>query len=73
MQPFRADPDGEKMLFELLNSFGGVGISFQEMTLTGKSASHEHAVYTSLKGPQHINLIELSCTGKPDHFHAWGI
>ena len=73
MQPFRADPDGEKMFFELLNSFGGVGISFQEMTLTGKSAGHEDAVNTPLKGPQYINLIELSGTGKPDHFDAWGV
>jgi len=39
------------MLFYLFDSFGGVGISFQEMTLPGQSAGYKDAVYTPFKGP----------------------
>jgi hypothetical protein len=70
MQPLRIDPDGDQALFDLLDSFGGVGISFQEMTLSGQSAGHKDAVDAPFEGPQNINLVQLAGTGETDHFDA---
>ena len=49
MNPFRVYPDSYQQFFNLLNPLCGVGISFQEMALTLKSASHKNAVDPSLK------------------------
>ncbi len=73
VQTLRVYSDGNQAFFNLLDSLGGVGISFQEMALTGQSASHEDAVDASLEGPQYINLVELASTGKADHFDAGGV
>lgn len=70
MKALRIDSDGHQTPFYLLDSFGGIGISFQEMTLSGQSAGHENAVYAPLEGPHHINLVELAGTGEADDFDA---
>ena len=49
MNPFRVYPDSCQQFFNLLNPLCGVGISFQEMALTLKSAGHKNAIDPSLK------------------------
>lgn len=63
LQPFGVDLDVFYKMFDMVDSFLGICISFQEMTLPLQSASHKYTVHSSFKGPQEIGLVQFACAG----------
>ena len=57
----------------MFDSFGCIGISFQEMTLPIQSASHKNTVNPSFKCPQEIGLVKLSCAWHTYDFDIKGV
>jgi hypothetical protein len=66
LQPFRFDIDLSQQGLQVLDSFSGVDISFQEMTLSLQSAGHEDPVHSPPEGAQDVRVIELAGAGQPD-------
>lgn len=62
------DADLHDQFFQIVDAFSGVGISFQEMTLTLQSPGHENAVKPPFQGAQHIIVVQLAGTGQTDDF-----
>ncbi len=51
MQPLGIDPDCVQQSLQTFHPFGGIGISFQEMALTLKSAGDKNPVNAAFEGP----------------------
>ena len=65
-QPRRVESHPGQKGFKVTDAFGGVEISFQEMTLTLQSPRHEKAVDPPFEGAQHIAVVDLARAGHAD-------